>query len=302
MPLLGFHDPRCFVAPPDDVDAPNLIKANLLRERLEELGVPVEWQPVTPASWDELGRVHAADYVEAVRTGEPRERVLPAYGFWTPQLAESVLWESGSMVSAALAALERGEAVASLSSGFHHAHHAKAGTYCLANGLVLAALRACDEGLERPVFVLDCDYHYGNGTDDIVGRFFDTPGVAIAHRTLGKRFKKPYQAPEYMQALKEVCRRIRQRRYGLVLYQAGMDVLRGDPMGGLLTSRQAFERDRLVFAACRDAGVPLAWNLAGGYSRDEAGTLAPTLQGHLNTVVAWQRVYAGSCTVEPVFA
>jgi len=52
---------------------------------------------------------------------------------------------------------------------------------------------------------------------------------------------------------------------GVILYQAGADPHVDDPLGGWLTTEQLRERDRLVFENVATLGVPIAWNLAGGY-------------------------------------
>lgn len=51
----------------------------------------------------------------------------------------------------------------------------------------------------------------------------------------------------------------------LVIYQAGADPHIDDPLGGSLTTEDMRRRDRIVFDTCRTMGVPVAWNLAGGY-------------------------------------
>ena len=51
----------------------------------------------------------------------------------------------------------------------------------------------------------------------------------------------------------------------VILYQAGADPHVNDPLGGWLTTQQLHERDRLVFEAAAELGIPAAWNLAGGY-------------------------------------
>lgn len=60
-----------------------------------------------------------------------------------------------------------------------------------------------------------------------------------------------------------------------------------------MTTDQLARRDRIVFEAAKQAGLPLAWNLAGGYQRDDAGTIAPVLDVHRNTMRACEAVYAG---------
>lgn len=54
------------------------------------------------------------------------------------------------------------------------------------------------------------------------------------------------------------------RSLDVVLYQAGADPHVDDPQGGYLTTEQLAERDFMVFCECRQRGLPIAWNLAGG--------------------------------------
>jgi acetoin utilization deacetylase AcuC-like enzyme len=61
----------------------------------------------------------------------------------------------------------------------------------------------------------------------------------------------------------------------LVFYLAGADPYREDQLGGLrLTLHGLRERDRLVFAACREASVAVAVVPAGGYAFDTRDTVA----------------------------
>jgi acetoin utilization deacetylase AcuC-like enzyme len=58
-------------------------------------------------------------------------------------------------------------------------------------------------------------------------------------------------------------------RPDLVLYQAGADPYREDPYSPLLLDHDDLrERDRFVFAWAKAQGLPLAWVLAGGYTKD----------------------------------
>jgi hypothetical protein len=211
-----FFDERMAVAVADG-STPSHAKPLQVAGALRATALPIAWQAVTPVEWDELAVIHDSRYLRAVRTGEPPEVVAEASVVWSPELAESLRWTVGSMVGAARCAAESGCA-ASLSSGFHHAHYARPGTFCLVNGLVLAALRFLDRSDAKPVLILDCDYH---------------------------------------------------------------------------TYRQAYDRDRRVFDACRRRDTPIAWNLAGGYQHDEDGGISPVLRGHLNTFIACAAVFDG---------
>ncbi len=79
-----------------------------------------------------------------------------------------------------------------------------------------------------------------------------------------------------------------------MLYQAGADPFIDDPLGGVLTREQLRLRDRMVFQHFARAGIPLAWNLAGGYTRDAAGTIEPVLQIHDATLEECHAAYSQS--------
>jgi acetoin utilization deacetylase AcuC-like enzyme len=75
----------------------------------------------------------------------------------------------------------------------------------------------------------------------------------------------------------------------LLLYQAGADPYFEDPFSPLSLDHAALQaRDRTVFAFARDAGIPVAWVLAGGYTSD----VLKVVQVHLNTFAACREIYA----------
>jgi acetoin utilization deacetylase AcuC-like enzyme len=163
-------------------------------------------------------------------------------------------------------------------SGFHHAHYDSAGGYCTFNGLVVTAQKLLAAGAVQRVLILDCDMHYGDGTDQILGHL--RVGDAVANATFGRWFHEPSQGGAYLERLRETVARF--DAYDLVLYQAGADVHVDDPLGGVLTTDQMTERDRIVFAAARTHDTPIAWNLAGGYQEP----LAKVVDLHSNTMRA----------------
>ena len=67
----------------------------------------------------------------------------------------------------------------------------------------------------------------------------------------------------------------------VVVYVAGADPFERDRLGGLALTVEGLRlRDRAVFRATRDAGVPVVVVLAGGYAVDVEDTVAV----HCNTV------------------
>ncbi len=154
--------------------------------------------------------------------------------------------------------------------------------------LMVTAVKLLDHGLVRRVAILDCDVHYGNGTDDIIARL----GLQdrIIHHTMGQHFQNRKDAGPDGSHFEAWLNEALTQSAGadLVIYQASADPHINDPLGGLLTTREMLKRDLAVFRALK--GHPLVWNLAGGYQRDVAETIEPVLQLHRNTALACTKV------------
>jgi acetoin utilization deacetylase AcuC-like enzyme len=152
--------------------------------------------------------------------------------------------------------------------------------------LVVASQWLLAAGSVRRILILDCDMHYGDGTDSILERL----GLArsITNETFGRWFHEPRQAEAYLHRLRETVAGFGE--FDLVLYQAGADVHKDDPLGGVLTTEEMIERDRLVFRAARSSGTSIAWNLAGGYQQP----LERVIALHVNTMRECVTAFAGT--------
>jgi histone deacetylase 11 len=63
-----------------------------------------------------------------------------------------------------------------------------------------------------------------------------------------------------------------------VIYNAGTDVLSGDPLGQLAVSEAAvIERDEAVWAAALGCGAPIAMLLSGGYTAASTPAIAHSI-------------------------
>jgi acetoin utilization deacetylase AcuC-like enzyme len=199
-------------------------------------------------------------------------------------VADSLPYTSGAMLAAARAALASGGFACAPVSGFHHAGWDHAGGFCTFNGLMVTALSLLEEGLAKRVGILDCDQHYGNGTDNIIKQL----GVSgrIRHYSVGR-----YQVTSamFLKNLKSLTRSF--SHCDVLLYQAGADPHVDDPLGGWLTTGELRKRDRIVFETTKAMGLPVAWNLAGGYQRDEAGGISAVLEIHDNTMLECLAVF-----------
>ena len=108
----------------------------------------------------------------------------------------------------------------------------------------------------------------------------------IEHYSAASTWDQPSQADRFLGEIPLILQRF--ELCDLLLYQAGADPHVDDPLGGWLTTAQLRERDRRVFAATRRMGLPMAWNLAGGYQTN----LRRVLDIHDNTMLECLSAYA----------
>jgi acetoin utilization deacetylase AcuC-like enzyme len=242
------------------------------------LGVPLSIIPPTPVTRDDLARAHDPAFVDAILECRAMN------GFYTraADVAASLPYTSGAMLSAARGAIRNGQVAVAPTSGFHQAGHAKADAFCTFNGLMVSALALKAEGLAQRIGILDFDMHYGDGTQDII----KTLGIDfVTHYTAAEEFHQVSQAPVFLANVPELVAAM--GGCDVILYAAGADPHINDPLGGWLTTEQLAERDRLVFESARELGIPLAWNLAGGYQTP----LRKVLDLHDNTMRACASAY-----------
>ncbi len=256
--------------------APGPLKALQVIRSLNSSGLPIQIVPPVPASVEDLYRTHERSYVDDVLAC----RRNSAFGTRSDELARSLPYTCGAVYTAALLALDHGIS-ASLTCGFHHAHYDQPRSYCTFNGLVVAAQRLLSERRVRHILILDCDYHHGDGTDALIERH--QLAEHVHNESLGARFSRPDQADEYIDELRSLGALMDRIRPDIILYQAGVDVHLDDPLGGMLTTDEMQVRDRLVFSQARTRGIPVTWNLAGGYQVDGDGSYNRMVELHLDT-------------------
>lgn len=270
-----FYDPAQVSEPA--TFSPSAAKPRKVIERWQGRQLPIEILAPQPLTRKQIALAHDPEYVAGVLEC----RVLNGFRSKDPQVAASLPWTSGSMLSAARHVLRHGAVAVSPTSGFHHAGYASGGGYCTFNGLMTTIIALREEGLIRRVAILDCDEHYGDGTEEIIGKL-ELRDV-VKHVTSGPGY--PRHPQTFLRMLPELVAGFAD--CDLLLYQAGADPHVDDPLGGWLTTQQLFERDCRVFDAARKIGIPTVWNLAGGYQ----DPFEEVLRIHDNTLIACVDAY-----------
>lgn len=245
---------------------------------------PITVHEPEPVTIEQLSLAHDRLFVEDVLNC----RHDNGFGNRSPDVAASLPYTSGAMLAAARHVLVSKAAAAAPCSGFHHAGWSSTEGFCTFNGLMVTALALKSEGLAQRVGILDLDMHYGNGTDNIIRRMAASSWVQ--HYTGGAEFIHESQATYFFSTrLNEVLASM--VGCDVVLYQAGADPHINDPYGGWLTTDQLRMRDAVVFSTLKKMGIPVAWNLAGGYQTERDGSIPKVLEIHDNTMRECVNVY-----------
>lgn len=225
-----------------------------------------------PVALSDIKQAHSPKYVEGVMS----LKTPNGFGNRSVQVRDSLPYTVGSIVAATKHVAVHGGVAVSPTSGFHHAGYFMGGGFCTFNGLIVAALLAKKMGANH-VAIIDCDMHYGDGTQEISTKLkLDWLHHWSAGRFYGdsKKDEKPF-----LHTLESIMHAVVDS-VDLVIYQAGADPHVDDPLGGWLSTEGMKERDHIVFDLCHRYSIPLVWNLAGGYQ----SPVSKVVKLHSNTM------------------
>ena len=269
--------------------SPSAVKPRLFAEYLQnsEYKDIIEFVEPEPISKEDIVRCHDPQFVEDILSLKRPN----GFGTYSQSIVDSLPWTNGAMYTATKLAYQTKEPTCAIVSGFHHAGYAgfeKLGYFCTFNGLMIAAMKLIAEDGLKKVSIVDCDMHWGNGTDDIIKKL--NP-LNITNISFGKYFGTYSSAENYLLYFLSVKEQISVFKPDVIIYQSGADVHIDDPFGGLLTEEQMYIRDVRMFQIAKELNIPITWTLAGGYQKDEDGGCSYVLKLHGNTFKAYKEVY-----------
>ena len=150
---------------------------------------------------------------------------------------------------------------------------------------MVTAIRLISGGLADRVGIVDYDFHFDDGTDDIIRRLHLKESLVQVNGDMS-------DAAIFFDSIDDDLRDL--GKIDIVLYQAGADMHINDPLGGMLmTDEMRGTRTEIVFRWCKQWAIPIAWNLAGGYQHEPDGSIPKVHEIHRNTMLASMEVFAG---------
>ena len=252
--------------------------------RAPDLAERVKWHEARPATWEQLERVHPAQYLKHLEELAHRGGgALDADTVMSRASWEATLAAAGVAIGAVECGLASGRAFGATRPPGHHALAARAMGFCFVNNAVVAARHAQQLGAAR-VLIVDWDVHHGNGTQALVERdptiryvsmhqYPWYPGTgAEDERGVGNVFNVPrppgLERGRYVRdLLAGVDAALAGWRADLLLVSAGFDSLAGDPLGGFTLEPDDIASWTRAFRE-RVAPAPVVGLLEGGYRLD----------------------------------
>jgi len=283
-----------FVLPLPDGHRFPMAKYAQLRHRVSDASEVLNITLDAPdaATDEQLLRCHDQNYLEKVKSGTLNTLEIRRIGFpWSLGMVERSRRSTGATIAACYAALEDKVSV-NLAGGTHHACTDHGEGFCVWNDAAVAARELQSAGLVQRVVIIDCDVHQGNGTAQITQ---DDPTIFTfsIHGEKNFPFRKVASDldiglpnyttdADYLHCVEEGVRRaIFLANADMAIYISGADPYTGDRLGKLSISKEGLiKRDQLVLELLREAELPVAVTMGGGY----ADNIADIVEIHFNTV------------------
>ncbi|XP_021739024.1 histone deacetylase 2-like [Chenopodium quinoa] len=197
----------------------------------------------------------------------------------------------GGSVLAAKLAKERGWAI-NVGGGFHHCSADKGGGFCAYADISICIHFAFVQLKVSRVMIIDLDAHQGNGHEIDFAKdkrvyILDVynseiyPGDYNARRFINQKVEvlSGTTTDVYLKTVDDALE-VARRSFDpeLVVYNAGTDILDGDPLGRLMISPDGvIERDEKVFTFAREKGIPILMLTSGGYMKSSARVIADSI-------------------------
>jgi acetoin utilization deacetylase AcuC-like enzyme len=296
---------RCFYSTDLELELPAghpfpMEKFRVSKDMLLESGIlrPEEIIEVSRADIHHLQRVHEADYIHQIESGQLGRKEQLRLGLpVTPQLFRRSITEVEATRLACHTALAEGIGVC-LAGGTHHAFREHGEGYCVFNDVAIAIRDLQDKQPNIKIMVVDTDAHQGNGTAALlqndprvftysihVGRNYPTQKV---QGTLDIETVRFVEGEMYLKQLfVSLAGALDAFSPDLVIWVSGADNHRNDRFGQMhLSLKDIQRRDEVLLGAFIKNRIPVAVLYGGGYNRQPEFTA----KLHRNTVATAKKL------------
>nr|XP_018916208.1 PREDICTED: histone deacetylase 11 [Bemisia tabaci] len=270
----------------------NLKKENMLSD--ETVSTPVE------ADAEMLLLVHTQKYLNSLKwswkvakiTEIPAIAIIPNW-IINQRYLKPMRFQVGGSVLAGELAIHRGWSI-NIGGGFHHCSGNEGGGFCSYADITLLIkwLFKFYPQRVKTAMIVDLDAHQGNGHER---DFFNDEKVFIMdvfNREIYPRDSPAKEAikcmvelesytsdSEYLDLVeRKLERSLHKFHPDILVYNAGTDILSGDPLGRLdISAEGIIRRDEIVFMKARERRVPIVMLTSGGYLKKTAEIISRSI-------------------------
>ena len=252
-----------------------------------------------------LDFTHTPEYVEQVENAFPKKGLafLDADTIISPGSKDATYDAVGSIISA-IDGVENKEfknAFCAVRPPGHHSEKEKSMGFCIYNNVAVGANYLIKKYNYKKIAIIDFDVHHGNGTQDIFYNnekvlyvsthqypYYPGSGSDKEKGLYNNIFNIPLPAGttslEYLNAYEHVLKKIKDFRPEFILFSAGFDAHKDDPLAQLqLSSKDYYKLTKKTLeyakANCNSKVVSI---LEGGY---DLNALAESANEHVNALL-----------------
>ena len=286
---------------PENADRVSIVIENLKKIKNKNF----VWKKPNKFDTKYLKITHNSNYVSEVEKSFPKKGLFFLDGdtIVSPGSKEASSDAVGSIITAIDGVQNREfqNAFCAVRPPGHHAEKNKAMGFCIYNNVAVGANYLLEKYKLNKIAIIDFDVHHGNGTQDI---FHDNEKVLYisTHQypyypgTGGNNEKGKFNnvlniplpagtnSEEYLNAYEHVLKKLKEFKPEFVLFSAGFDAHKNDPLAQLHLSSEDFYKLTkrtlvLVESSCKGNVVSI---LEGGY---DLSALKESTEMHLNALL-----------------
>jgi histone deacetylase 11 len=279
-------------------------------KHLETLGAKF----ITPSeevSTDTLLTIHTKKYLKKLTYSSEIARLCEMPFLWIvpnmflqSYILSPMRWQVAGTILAGEVALQKGWAV-NLGGGMHHASSNSGGGWCLYTDIPLSIKNLFNQGKISNAMIIDLDVHQGNGIErDIFNGYLPTdkifmidafnPGIYPCDNKVKKVIDIKIHVNErttdelYLENIQQALDdSFKSFIPNIVFYNAGTDILEGDPLNGgvSISAEGVIARDKMVMSFFIRKKIPIVMVLSGGYSSESVKVICDSMENLYKTIL-----------------
>jgi len=263
------------------------------------------WQE--PKNFDQslLIKTHSKDYIEFVNNSFPKDGLsfLDGDTIVSPGSKDATRDAAGSIITAidGVQSKEYKNAFCAVRPPGHHAEKNKAMGFCIYNNVAVGANYLIEKYKYKKIAIIDFDVHHGNGTQDIFYEnekvlyisthqypYYPGSGTEQEKGKFNNIFNIPLEAgttsQQYLNAYDHVLNKIIEFKPEFLLFSAGFDAHKDDPLAQLKLNSNDFYTltKRTLEATNKYCNGKVVSILEGGY---DLNALMSSTEKHVDALI-----------------